>query len=936
MKTSTKISMIVLAIFLAAQVTNAQQQISFEGMVSQGYGVAAWNADGTGPEPAFTGHQVPFPGFGNLYYYGASRDYITGNPDHSCFAFLPGITGFPNFAQALTANGYTPGQVKAKFGLVTLGDDEEGLDWFVMDNYHHSSHKYSNFNIFELNGEAMLAIKVDYAVWSVQNGTTTYIIDFGYTPLINISGSSSAGVQAVAQAFLEDLDGKSVRLQCESTYGGLTITGNGRNGGYYNIINGTLTVGNPTLPFKGLYADNEGTAGWNADGTGPEPYGNGHGDIVYYSASVDYDGINPSTDACLGHFLEGSAGFFNTLLQLQYRGLEIGNLKAKMGLCSLGPDVEGEDWGWENGIHWINEYNNSFTLELNGEPIIKVMMDTNKMHFINPANLIWKAKSSVGRAYNISQNASENAKFVAKSMLRDIGAHFMIMDTPILKHAGNFSGNGRSGVYYEIQEGYLKAIHTPATFVPPGEVSGIWTAEGSPYYVDGHLEIANGETLTIEPGVKVAVRGPYHFNVQGCVKAEGTEDENIIFTRSNPNLWWDGFDYDATPSTNDTSVFDHCLFEYGKGLGTGDFVHGGSFAIRFYDNIEISNSTFRYNEARTALAAGGAIAMRESSILIQNCTFYNNYSPHAGGAINAAAGSNPIISKCVFYDNYATDYAGAVMAYDNANPVISNNLFFNNHSAKGGALIFYISSNGILINNTIVDNYASIFGGGIYLYSGSKPEVINNIIWNNESVNAGDQVFISGNTCHAGFFYNNIEGGQEGFGANWQAVTYFFNMDSDPVFNEDPNLPPYLIQPGSPCGNAGTPDTSAWYYPQYLPATCLGGNTRTLNGRIDMGAYERLLITDINRTKAPDLAVSVYPNPVKDILFIHFNLSEKASVSAELYSSTGQLLSHSDWGTLQPGAYDKPWSVAFVPEGIYLLMTKINGKITANKIVKSK
>lgn len=912
MKTSTKISMIVLAIFLAAQVTNAQQQISFEGMVSQGYGVAAWNADGTGPEPAFTGHQVPFPGFGNLYYYGASRDYITGNPDHSCFAFLPAITGFPNFTQALTANGYTPGQVKAKFGLVTLGDDEEGLDWFVMDNYHHSSHKYSNFNIFELNGEAMLAIKVDYAVWSVQNGTTTYIIDFGYTPLINISGSSSAGVQAVAQAFLEDLDGKSVRLQCESTYGGLTITGNGRNGGYYNIINGTLTVGNPTIPFKGLFADNQGAAAWDADGTGPEPYGNGHQNYLYYGASVDYDGMNTSPDACLGHFLDGSTGFYNTLLQLQYRGFEMGDLKMKMGLCSLGPDVQGEDWGTINGMHWLNQYNNRFTIEINNEPIMVVLQDTNRFLHYDPANYKWSTETSIGKVYNISDNASSDAKFVALSFLRDLGSHYMQSDILELSYAGPLSGNGRNGAIYEIIAAQVKGVYEQATFVPPGEVSGTWSAEGSPYYVEGHLTIGNGETLTIEPGVRVGVRGPYHFTVEGCLNAEGTAGNPVMFTASNPNIYWDGLDYDGIPTTNEPSVFDHCIFQHGRAQGGGEYNSGGIFAVRDYDNIEIYNSTFRYNVADQ-----------------DDFSYYTN-----GGAI-ALWNASPVIQKCIFHDNYALDYGGAILSYLNSNPVISNCLFYENESENGGAIAFYSNGNGLLINNTIVDNLANA-GGGIYCYSSSNPDIINTIFWGNQATVAGDQIYNAGGSNAAGYLYCNIEGGQEGFGGSQYYGTYLFNLDEDPVFNEDPNLPPYLIQPGSPCGNAGTPDTSAWYYPQYLPATCLGGNTRTLNGRIDMGAYERLLITDINRTKAPDLAVSVYPNPVKDILFIHFNLSEKASVSAELYSSTGQLLSHSDWGTLQPGAYDKPWSVAFVPEGIYLLMTKINGKITANKIVKSK
>lgn len=819
MKTLRKTSMIVFALFVAAQVTNAQQQILFQGLVSQGMGGAGWNADGTGPEPAATGHQVPFPGFGNIYYYIASRDYISGNHDHAAFAFLPGITGFPNFTQALITHGFTPGQVKARFGLVTLGADEEGLDWFVMGNVHHSSYKHSGYSILELNSEPMLAIKANYSVWTVQAGTTTWIIDFGYTPVMDISGSSSPGVQVVAQAFLADLDGKSIRLQCESNYGGMTITGNGRNGALYNIINGTLTVGNPTLPFKGLFADNEGFAGWDADGAGPEPFGNGHDTQLYYGASLDYGGINANPNACLGHLLEGSSGFQNTLLQLQYRGIDIGNLKIKLGLNSLGPDVYGEDWGYENGKHWCNYYNSHILFELNGEPILKILADTNKLVSMLT---YWKSGASVGKVYDISENASPAAQFVAQSFLRDMGSHYLNLITDHIQYVTLFSGNGRDGAIYQIPQGRLLGSHKNITFVPPGEVSGTWAAEGSPYYVDGHLEIADGETLIIESGVKVAMRGPYHFTVQGCVNAEGTEDEKIIFTRSNPNLYWDGFDYDETPSTNETSVFDHCLFEYGRGQGVFPLNCGGTFSIRGYDNVHISNSVFRYNKADI----GGYI------------------NRPSGGAISLW-GSSPVIKKCIFYENYGKYYGGAILSYLNSYPVISNCLFYENNSERGGALSFYDNSGGILINNTIADNNA-VYGAGIHLHNQSNPQSINNIIWENAATVSGNQVYTIASN-NAGFYYCNIEGGLSGFGGAPFSGPYLFNLNEDPLFSNTPEMP-YMLLNGSPCKNMGTPDSSAWYYPQHLPETCLAGNPRILNGRIDLGAYEHsgILAGDAN------------------------------------------------------------------------------------------
>ena len=42
-----------------------------------------------------------------------------------------------------------------------------------------------------------------------------------------------------------------------------------------------------------------------------------------------------------------------------------------------------------------------------------------------------------------------------------------------------------------------------STVVPPGEVSGTWSVAGSPYVVQGDVEIPAGDTLVIEPGVTV-------------------------------------------------------------------------------------------------------------------------------------------------------------------------------------------------------------------------------------------------------------------------------------------------------------------------------------------------------------------------------------------------------------------------------------------------
>ncbi|MCF8367355.1 MAG: hypothetical protein K9H16_16320, partial [Bacteroidales bacterium] len=468
MKTFTKISVFLIAIFMVTSLINAQQQIAFEGNINQGQGFASWNADGSGPEPAATGHINPNTGTASTYY-AASYDYITENPDDAGFHMMPDMTGFSAFEQALSINGFIPEQVKVKFGLGSYEEDIEGLDWMNMGAEYYCNH-YNLPMTIELEGEIIFKGHMSYINHQRTGSANYWYLHSSYTNLLAVA-SSSVG-QDIAAAFLEDLNGQEIVLTMEMTVEGVIST-NGRSGYGFNLINGVISVGNPTLPLKGLYTDHEGFAGWDADGSGPEPEANGHNTQLYYGASLDYDGIDPDPNACLGHFLDGSTGFFNTLLQLQYRGFEIGDLKVKLGLESLGPDVQGEDWG----TGWSNYYNNSLIVEVGGEPILAVMQDTNKL--ISMGNY-WMSGTSFGKVYDISANASPDAQSVAQSFLNDMGTHFLRTNVDEINYVMLFDGSGRDGAIYEITAGAFVAIHAKATFIAEGPVSGTWTAENSP------------------------------------------------------------------------------------------------------------------------------------------------------------------------------------------------------------------------------------------------------------------------------------------------------------------------------------------------------------------------------------------------------------------------------------------------------------------------
>lgn len=864
MKTFTKFFFIFSIVFLVLGVSTLQSQINFQGLYSEGEGGAAWDADGSGPEPNGNGH-------GNFYYYTASRDYV--DPTYSSGAhMLDNMNGFPLFEQALLNNGFTAEQVTLKISLASMGDDIEGIDWFTIGNVGYANF-YPAIGTVYLNSAPLFEIIGNYALYITSPGSQEF--ESGFLKVNNISGNSPDPVKNVATALMADLDNEEFKFYMQVTNVAY-LSGNGRSGGYFNI-NCSMVKGLPTLPVKGLTAENEGTAGWDADGTGPEPYGNGHQMMVYYCASVDYDDINSDPNACLAHCLEGSNGFLNTMLQLQYRGFTISDLKIKMGLASFGPDVEGEDWGIQNGHDWVNEYNNVFTFEINGEPILQMLQDTMKMVYYNS---YWTINTSIGKMYDISQNASPDAQFVAQSFLRDVGTHYLVWDIPSLTYTGSFTGNGRDGVYYQINSGALKGKHEQATFVSEGNVSGNWVLSGSPYYVEGHLEIANGETLTIEPGVRIGVRGPYHFNVQGCLKAEGTPDQNIIFTSSNPNLWWDGLDFDETPVENDTSRFNHCIFQYGLAQGTSpQYNSGGAMAGRNVDKIKIQNTVFRHNKAILSglyPPCGGAIAIDNSDILIHNCTLYDNLAKY-GGAVFCYLGSDPTISRCLFYNNTAESDAGAIQIWDNCKPVI--------------------------INNTFSLNNAGSNGGAIDVYSFSNPVFVNNIFWENEANALGQQISITSDFCNVSITYCDVQGGETGIGPyGIQSGTYENNIDVDPLFLDIANYNFLLdsLAP-SPCINAGDPATQP--DPDGTPA--------------DMGCYFQDIVTGLATYTKNDL--QLYPNPAFREIIIVNDLPGNANTRIEVFNVMGQKVSEPriissienkillDVSHLQKGTYFCKW-----------------------------
>ena len=93
------------------------------------------------------------------------------------------------------------------------------------------------------------------------------------------------------------------------------------------------------------------------------------------------------------------------------------------------------------------------------------------------------------------------------------------------------------------------------------DTDSVWTADGSPYLIDGHVLLAADTLLQIEPGVVVRFLENYHFYISGRLLAEGTADASIRFMPDVPSGDWEELWF--TQFATDNSILRYCTFEAG-------------------------------------------------------------------------------------------------------------------------------------------------------------------------------------------------------------------------------------------------------------------------------------------------------------------------------------------------------------------------------------
>ena len=489
----------------------------------------------------------------------------------------------------------------------------------------------------------------------------------------------------------------------------------------------------------------------------------------------------------------------------------------------------------------------------------------------------------------------------------------------------------------------LTILSKAQTTIAPDTIS-VNTTWQDTVYLDTNVYIQNSVKLTINPRTKVIANGNYKIEVQGSLQAIGTEQDSILFTINDTTGLantavtyggWGGIELLNTNQTNDSTIFEYCIMQYGKANGvTADEQIGGVLNVNNFSKIRISNSLIQHNLAKLQ---GGGFLFKESSPLINYNIFNDNYVfddilAH-GGALCILENSRALIqgntfkyNKAGMLENYGMMFyvytgsgAAISLSSDNANyvPVIKNNRFYNNECTQGSAIqestrkIIFVDNimannigrviyfghtlchseylNNTIINNNTYDYYPVVDFSSYYI------KFINNIIvgYTDDShfsqpllAKAMGTVVNFNNIKYNYFQYGDEFLAGEGNIVGGDPSTMFVNPSTFVGIDENAETYNYALQNSGVCVNNGILDTAGLNLPEYD----IIGTQRIFGGRIDIGAYEnKTMIYNNFYTITENNKIEIFPNPTKGQITIESKDIEKV----EIYNTSGVLIKSS-------------------------------------------
>lgn len=148
------------------------------------------------------------------------------------------------------------------------------------------------------------------------------------------------------------------------------------------------------------------------------------------------------------------------------------------------------------------------------------------------------------------------------------------------------------------------------------------------------------------------------------------------------------------------------------------------------NNLNFINAYVKVNE--DAADNGAAIYCTGSKLILNNCTFTNNYGGcHGGGAVYVE-GANCEITGCEFTKNTGSNSGGAVKITGSDAIIKDNNFTENTAVIRHGGALYIVADNVQILNNVFTGNVAK-YSGGAFRIVGDENTISDNKFTSNKA-----------------------------------------------------------------------------------------------------------------------------------------------------------------------------------------------------------
>jgi hypothetical protein len=518
----------------------------------------------------------------------------------------------------------------------------------------------------------------------------------------------------------------------------------------------------------------------------------------------------------------------------------------------------------------------------------------------------------------------------------------IVVDTFTVMHPTDYHAEYRGSFTFDIRAAKMEQMDADLYVSPTGDDNNTGLAPEDPLKTidkayqrlrsgSNHrhtVHLANGTYSPPATGEKFPVRVPHFSSLSGQSRdltiLDGEDSVQVMVLYR-----------DTVPEIKDLTITG------------GKAIHGAGFSInrsetKLFNISIVGNESSYYGgglytsrsridlshvivEDNMAASGAGIYLGLFDTAAIKDCRFRSNIASDQGGGMYSSPHSFLDVSNTIIDSNQAVNGGGAWA--ERSYPSFKNCLFTNNtasHMAGGAGLYDEYNSGQYVLSEFLNTTFTENGPYALLCYS-ENVRIANSIFWGNSSIY---QILLNQTGSHKDTLtieFSDIQNGMDGVMVFNGAVLEWLdgNIEEDPMFLIGGEHP-YTLEDGSPCIDAGTPDTTGLG----LPLNDILGNTRIWDGDgngtfiIDMGPYEYDAPVNVGEDIFPNEQSSneilVYPNPARDNLKIILP-GNSSGYSITLHNPQGQTI-HSLH--IEAGHENVNMPVKHLPAGLYMMIIR--------------